>query len=81
MTAPDKCPREWRDRVPAVVFACLAPGEIRILLHPGVGLANGGTPWDVPVCVIPPELRIPNTPLWIQLDESMHVVRVWRRAM
>jgi len=29
-----KYPREWLERVPAVVFAYLVPGEIRIILHP-----------------------------------------------
>lgn len=74
-----KFPREWLDRVPAVVFACLIPGEIRVILHPGVGLAEGGAPRDVPVDQIPFELRMPNTPLWIQFDEDWNLLRVWRR--
>ena len=37
-----KFPCEWNERVPAVVFACLLPGELRIIVHPGVGLADGG---------------------------------------
>jgi hypothetical protein len=79
MTAAGKSPPEWFDRIPAVVFACLVPGEIRIILHPGVGLADGGAPRDVPVSIIPPELRMPNTALWVQLDDGMNVLRVWRR--
>lgn len=74
-----KFPREWLDRVPAVVFACLIPGEISVILHPGVGLAEGGAPRDVPVDQIPFELRLPNTPLWIQFDEDWNLLRVWRR--
>jgi len=72
-------PREWLDRVPAVVFACLVPGEIRILLHPGVGLTDGGAQRDVPVVKIPPESRMPNTRLWVQLDGNMNVLSIWRR--
>lgn len=72
-------PREWLDQVPAVVFACLRPGELRIILHPGVGLADGGAPHDVPAAMVPPDLWLPNTPLWVQLDDDMRVVRVWRR--
>ena len=49
-------PREWLDCVPVVVFACLLPGELRIMLHPGVGMADGDAPCDVPMRVIPPEL-------------------------
>jgi hypothetical protein len=72
-------PSEWLDRVPAVVFACLLPGELRLLLHPGNGWVNGGAPYDVPTSTIPAELRMPNTPLWVQLDETMNVIRAWRR--
>ena len=74
-----KYPREWLERVPAVVFACLIPGEIRIILHPGVGLADGGAPRDVPAEQIPFDLRMPNTPLWIHFDEEWNILRVWRR--
>ena len=79
MMATSKYPREWLDRVPAVVFACLLPGELRIILYPGVGLADGGAPCDVPMSIVPMELRTPNTALWVQLDETMSVIRVWRR--
>jgi hypothetical protein len=79
MAATPKYPREWLERVPAVVFACLLPGELRIIVHPGVGLADGGAPWDVPVDLIPLELRMPNTPLWLKLDEQMNILQVWRR--
>ena len=74
-----KFPREWLERVPAQVFACLTPGELRIIVHPGNGFVDGGAPWNVPVDVIPPELRIPNTRLWLQLDDEMKILRVWRR--
>lgn len=79
MTAPTKYPREWLERIPAVVFACLIPGEFRIMLHPGVGLADGGSPLDVPVDEIPFDLRVPNTPIWVQLDDSFRIMRIWRR--
>jgi hypothetical protein len=79
VTAAQKYPREWLERVPAVVFACLIPRELRITLHPGAGLADGGAPHDVPIEIVPPELRLPNTPLWVQLDDAMNVVRAWRR--
>jgi hypothetical protein len=65
--------------VPAQVFACLIPGEIRIILFPGVGLADGGAPRDLPMDEVPFELRTPNTPLWVHLDDDMNIVRVWRR--
>jgi len=72
-------PREWLERVPAVVFASLRPGEIRIIIHPGDGMADGGRERDVPFEQIPAELRMPNTPLWIHFDDQWNILRVWRR--
>jgi hypothetical protein len=78
-TTKPKFPKEWLDCVPAQVFACLTPGELRIIVQPGNGFVDGGAPSDVPVEIIPPELRIPNTPLWLQLDDEMRILRAWRR--
>jgi len=66
---------EWSTR------SCLASAAFlwRAILHPGVGLADGGAPRDVPVEQIPFELRMPNTPLWIHFDEEWNILRVWRR--
>lgn len=72
-------PREWRQRVRSVVFGCLVPGELRVILHPGAGLADGGVPRDVPTEAIPADLRMPNTPLWIDFDDDWTVLRAWRR--
>jgi hypothetical protein len=55
-------------RVPAEVFACLIPGELRLTLLPGSGMANGGAPYDVRTGLIPFECRVPNTPLWVTID-------------
>jgi len=74
-----KYPREWLDRVPATVFACLLPGELRITVCPGIGMLDGGAPYDVQIDLVPHDLRMPNTPLWIQFDENLDIVRVWRR--
>lgn len=72
-------PTEWLERVPAVVFASLVRGELRLLLHPGSGFANGGAEYDVPIDKIPMDLRIPNSKVWVKLDEAMNIVHVWRR--
>jgi hypothetical protein len=72
-------PKEWLDRVPAQVLACLVPGAVRIILLPGVGHVDGGAPRDVPVELVPLALRMPNTRLWLQLDEEMNILRVWKR--
>ena len=67
------------EKVPAVVFAYLLPNEIRIVLAPGYGM--GGATRDIPLDLVPPSLRIPNTRIWVCLDERMAVVRVWRRTV
>jgi hypothetical protein len=72
-------PREWIEKVPAEVFACLLPGELRIIVRPGDGHVNGGADWNVPIDLIPCELRMPNTRLWLELDDDLHIVRAWRR--
>ncbi|WP_143080815.1 hypothetical protein [Variovorax sp. YR750] len=79
MIAKEKYPADWLKKVPAVVFGSLVKGEIRILLHPENGLAASGAPRDVPVARFPAGLHMPNTLLWVELDESMNVARVWRR--
>ena len=56
-------PREWLERVPAVIFASLVRGEFRLPLHLGSGLANGGVEYEVPTQKIPMDLRAgPNKP-------------------
>ena len=74
-----KYPPEATERIPAKVFACLLPGEMRIHIRPGLGIAEGAYR-DVPIDLIPAELRVPNASVWVQLDEEKcNVVRVWKR--
>lgn len=79
MSDKSSYPREWLEKVPAVVFASLVRGECRLLLHPGSGFASGGAEYDAPIEKIPMDLRMPNSKVWVELDEKMNVVRVWRR--
>jgi|GEM_PF-5659413 len=34
---------------------------------------------DVPVSIVPFDLRIPNKKVWVRLDESMTIQQVWER--
>ncbi len=61
------------------IFACLRAGEISIHVLPGVGLADGGRLFDAPLDVVPFDLRMPNTDVWVQFDRSMRITRVWHR--
>ncbi len=55
-------------RVPAEVFACLIPGELRLMVLPGVGLAHGGAPFNVRTELVPRGCRLPNSLLWVTID-------------
>jgi hypothetical protein len=67
-----------RKNVPGVVFACLLPGELKVVLYPGYGIAAGPL-HDIPVSVVPHHLRMPNTKLWIEFDAQWKPVKVWSR--
>jgi hypothetical protein len=56
----------------------LTPGEIRVVLLPG---RFHGETLDLPTSAVPFELRMPNTPLWVQVDDGGGVVHVWRRPV
>ena len=56
--------------LPAVVFACLIPGEMRVMLLSHVGHVDTGALLNVPIEIIPFELRVPNARLWVELDEN-----------
>jgi hypothetical protein len=71
--------KPWLEQVPAIMFGCLKRGEFRVILHPGAGMLDGGAFFDVPYDSVPFELRMPNTKLWIKLDDDWRVLRVWKR--
>jgi hypothetical protein len=56
------------------VLACINPGHIRIMQGAGRGSGPG---LDLPIDTIPPDLRAPNTPLWVTFhdDKSVAVIR------
>jgi len=67
------------EKVPAIVFGHLLPGELRVILAPGHGM--GGATRDIPLELVPTPLRLPNTRIWVRLNEEFEVVRVWRRTV
>jgi len=74
-----KFPPEWLEKIPAEVFYSPRAGELRIILLPDNGFVNGGAARDVSVHLVPSGLRVPNTRLWVQVDDAMEVAHVWRR--
>ena len=72
-------PKSWLERIPARVFACLRPGEFTIILLPGEGLADGGSFRHIPAALLPPELRVPNTEIWVRMNENHEITKIWCR--
>jgi hypothetical protein len=66
-------------RVRAVVLGCVIPGELRIVLEPGVGHVDGGVHSNIATQIVPVELRMPNSCLWIDFDAERRAVRVLKR--
>lgn len=48
-------------RVSARVLGCLSRTTITVILCPDTGLADGGSRIDIPIEVVPPDLRMPNS--------------------
>lgn len=71
--------REQNQSAPATVVGCLKAGELRLLLWPGYGMADGGIPVDIPIEEMPLDLHMPNTKLWVTIDVSGNVGRISRR--
>ncbi|WP_404784745.1 hypothetical protein [Altericista sp. CCNU0014] len=67
-------------RYPARVLGCLRNGEITVILCAGIGLADGGRQTELPIYMIPFDLRIPNSEFDVLLDRvSGCFVRVLRK--
>lgn len=58
-------------RIPARVLACLSRETITVILWPGMGLADGGIPIELPIAVVPPDLRMPNSEFDLIFDVRM----------
>ncbi|MFT3686966.1 MAG: hypothetical protein QM783_18935 [Phycisphaerales bacterium] len=63
---PSELPRSMPE-APAVVLAVLRRETVEVVLHPGEGMADGGVRIEVPAELVPRELRVPNTRLWVKL--------------
>jgi|SRR5580704_7277435 hypothetical protein len=71
--------RERRRTVPATVVGCLLAGELRLLLWPSRTADKPGFPRDVPIDLVPPDLRMPNSTLWLDMDSHGTILRVRQR--
>jgi hypothetical protein len=57
-------------RYPARVLGCLRDGEITVILCAGIGLADGGRRAELPIHMIPLDLRMPNSEFDVLLERT-----------
>lgn len=57
-------------KIPGKVLACLSPGYLRVLLGHGLDMAEGGIPHDVPIELVPLDLRMPNSEFTAVIDRT-----------
>ncbi len=57
-------------RAPARVLGYVRPNYLRVIVLPGVGMVDGGVQHDLPLEIVPPDLRMPNSQFIVLLDRS-----------
>ena len=69
-------------RAPARVLACLTRSTITVIVHPGVGLSDGGSKIILPIGAVPPDLRMPNSEFDVIFDGNVRgYTRVVRKGV
>ena len=68
-------------KAPAQVLACLRPGFLTVFVGYGFGMADGGIPHEIPMDIIPFDLRMPNSEFTVVIDRtSLQFIGVERRG-
>jgi hypothetical protein len=57
-------------KAPAKVLACIRPGYLKVFVGHGLGMADGGIPHDVPMDLVPFDLRMPNSEFTVVIDRT-----------
>jgi hypothetical protein len=52
----------------AKVLGCLRNGQITVILCPGIGFVDGGILTEIPIDLIPSDLRMPNQEFDVEVD-------------
>jgi hypothetical protein len=63
-------------KAPVKVLGCLRPGYLTVIVGQGLTMADGGIPYDVPVDLVPLDLRMPNSEFTVVLDRTVGVERL-----
>jgi hypothetical protein len=68
-------------KAPAKVLACIRPGYLTVFVGYGLGMADGGISTDVPMDLVPFDLRMPNSEFTVVIDRTDgRIIGVERRS-
>ena len=57
-------------RAPAKVLGCLRSGYLTVFLGYGLGMADGGSPHEIPMDLVPFDLMVPNSEFTVVIDRT-----------
>ncbi len=57
-------------KAPAKVLGCLRPGYLTIVVGHELGRADGGVPNEIPMDLVPFDLRMPNSEFTVVMDRT-----------
>ncbi|MDY6803728.1 MAG: hypothetical protein SXA11_07965 [Cyanobacteriota bacterium] len=81
MSLPCKNNETKRDRVPARVLGCLRKNTITVIVLPGNGFVDGGFTREIPLEIVPFDLRMPNSEFYLLFDrEKKNYIEVLRKS-
>lgn len=56
--------------MPAIVLGCLIKNTITVIVLPGNGFVNGGVKYEIPLEIVPFDLRMPNSEFYLLFDRE-----------
>jgi hypothetical protein len=65
-------------KIHAKVIGALHPGQVTVRVGTGIGMLDGGLDRDLPIDLIPIELRIPNSEFMLVYDTAKELVAIER---
>ena len=68
-------------RIRAKVLGCLHDGYLEVIVGYGYGALDGGLPREIPMDVVPTDLRMPNSVSYVIVDRvRSQITRIERMA-
>lgn len=81
MNSPENNNEKKYDRLPAIVLGCLIKNTITVIVLPGNGFVDGGLRWEIPLEIVPFDLRMPNSEFYLLWNrERKDYIKVLRKG-